>query len=277
MISLDSASDRRSFMIPQESHADLAAQFAAQWGNEMFARLAPYDTMVFAAVYHDSQYRELEADLPIDLEQGRPHGHRTTPYSAKKIPSLYRNIEWVGAHDPYAGLIVSMHHTGLAQNRNGVINSWQSKVGAKTPKRPMQPEVAAMVAEMESRQHATIARLAEHDPSARDQISTNYRLFQVFDLLSLYFCCDGHAEDGMKEATIGPVPVSYSGRAEVDLHLIPTGGGTVRLDPYPFDRSPLTVSVAGRTVERASGRSEEDCKAAYYIAPRETRSWILTR
>ena len=277
MISLDSASDRSSFMIPQESHADLAAQFAAQWGNEMFARLVPYDTMVFAAVYHDSQYRELEADLPIDLEQGRPHGHRTTPYSAKKIPSLYRNIEWVGAHDPYAGLIVSMHHTGLAQNRNGVINSWQSKAGAKTPKRPLQPDVAGMVADMERRQDATIAQLAGQDSSVRNQISINYRLFQVFDLLSLYFCCDGHAEHGMKEAIIGPVPLSYSGAAEVDLHLIPTGRDTVRLDPYPFDRSPLTVSVAGRTVERVSGRSEQDCKAAYYIAPRETRSWVLTR
>jgi hypothetical protein len=277
MISLDSAPDSRSFMIPQESHADLAAQFAAQWGNAMFARLAPYDTMVFAAVYHDSQYRELEADLPIDLEQGRPHGHRTTPYSAKKIPSLYRNIEWVGAHDIYAGLMVSMHHTGLAQNRNGVINSWQSKAGAKTPKRPLQPDVAAMVADLERRQEATVAQLAERDPSARDRISINYRLFQVFDLLSLYFCCDGHAEGGMKAATIGPVPLSYSGATEVDLHLIPTGHNTVRLDPYPFDRAPLSVSVSGRTVERASGRSEEDCRAAYYIAPRETKRWVLTR
>ena len=37
----------------------------------------------------------------------------------------------------------------------------------------------------------------------------NYRIFQVFDLLSLYFCCDGYEADGsMKAVRITPVPGS---------------------------------------------------------------------
>lgn len=278
MITLDSASDQKTFMIPQEEHADLAAQFAAHWGNDKFARLAPYDTMVFAAVYHDSQYREAEADLPIDLEMGRPHGHRTTPSTAKKrADSLRNNIDWVGSRDPYAALMVSMHHSGLAQNRYGVINSWQNTLGNSKPKKPMSPEVEAMIRGMEESQHARIEEFAKSDPSVKGQVQTNYRLFQVFDLLSLYFCSDGHADGRMKETTIGPIPMSYKAGDETDLHLIPLGNGVIRLDPYPFDQNPLKISVFGRTVRRLAGRSEAECRAEFYNAPRESLTWTLTK
>jgi Protein of unknown function (DUF3891) len=36
-------------MITQNDHGDLAGQFAAHWGNEQFARLRPYSSMVLAA------------------------------------------------------------------------------------------------------------------------------------------------------------------------------------------------------------------------------------
>ena len=277
MITLDRSTDQKTFMIPQEEHADLAAQFASHWGNDRFARLVPYDTMVFAAIYHDSQYREAEADLPIDLEMGRPHGHRTTPKSAKKNDSLIHNIDWVGSRDPYAALIVSMHHSGLAQNRYGVIKSWQNTLGSSKPKRPMSPDMEAMIRGMEASQRARIEELAKSDPSIKEQVQTNYRLFQVFDLLSLYFCSDGHTDGGMKEITIGPIPLSYKTGDEIDLRLIPLGEGVIRIHPYPFDQSPLKVSVFGRTVRRLAGRTEAECRAEFYNAPRESLTWTLTK
>jgi hypothetical protein len=277
MITLDRSTDQKTFLIPQEEHADLAAQFASHWGNEKFSRLVPFDTMVFAAVYHDSQYREVEADLPIDLEQGRPHGHRTTPSSAKKLDALRQNIEWVESRDPYAGLMVSMHHSGLAQNRYGVIKSWQNTLGTTIPKKPMRPDMEVMVREMEARQRARVEEFGKRDPATEKQVRTNYRLFQVFDLLSLYFCCDGHGDKGMKDVTIGPIPMSYKNGDETDLHLIPLSDGVIRIDPYPFDQSPLRVSVFGRTVRRLAGRAEADCRAEYYSAPREILTWTLTK
>jgi hypothetical protein len=141
----------------------------------------------------------------------------------------------------------------------------------------MKPDTEAMVRGMEQQQHARIDEFASRDPSARDQIQTNYRLFQVFDLLSLYFCCDGHTDHGMKDVTIGPIPISYRTGEEVDLHIIPLEDGQIRLDPYPFDESPLTVSVFGRTVHWRSGGTEADCRAAFYNAPRGSMSWTLTK
>ena len=275
MITLDSPKDDKTFMITQEEHADLAAQFAAHWGNQQFCKLEPYDTMVFAAIYHDSQYREVEADLPIDLDFGRPHGHRTTP--SKKHDSLLNNIQWVASRNPYASLIVSMHHTGLPQNRYGVINSWATQVGHSKPKRPFDPQTEQVIRGLEESQRDKIAALEKTDPDAKRKAWVNYRLFQVFDLMSLYFCCDGHDDSGLKPVTLGPIPLSYKGNEEVDMTVTPIGPTTVRLSPFPFDQSPLQVTVFGRTVRQLKGRSEADCRTEYFNAPRGTLTWTLTK
>ena len=68
--------DGRSYVSLQEDHAELAAQFAAHWGNQHFSRLRPYQTMVFATTYHDSGYREFEGNPPMNVEKGRPYAHR---------------------------------------------------------------------------------------------------------------------------------------------------------------------------------------------------------
>ena len=64
--------DSKVVAISQESHADVAAQFAAHWGNERFARLEPYESMVFGTIYHDSGHRDMEANLPIDRKAACP-------------------------------------------------------------------------------------------------------------------------------------------------------------------------------------------------------------
>ena len=58
--------DGRCYVSLQEDHAELAAQFAAHWGNDRFSRLRPYQMMVFATTYHDSGYREWEGKPPMN-------------------------------------------------------------------------------------------------------------------------------------------------------------------------------------------------------------------
>jgi hypothetical protein len=47
-------------LITQNDHGDLAGQFAAHWGNDKFARLKPYGSMVLAAKAHDNGWRKSE-------------------------------------------------------------------------------------------------------------------------------------------------------------------------------------------------------------------------
>ena len=46
--------DGTVLMIEQEDHTNLAAQFAAHWGNEQFSRPEPYHSVLFGTIYHDS-------------------------------------------------------------------------------------------------------------------------------------------------------------------------------------------------------------------------------
>lgn len=265
-------SDGRSILIRQEDHADLSAQFASQWGNARFARPDPYQSVVAAAAYHDTHYRDIEIELVIDRDHGRPFGHRALPFAPSQLDALRQNIKWLRSHDPYAGLLVSTHHTGLQQNRYGVINSWQNDHGKSPRTRAMRPEVAAMVQELEEDQRAQMRAIGDSE----DAVHRNYRLMQVFDLLALYLCCDGYGDDGMKEATLGPVPDAHESSQEPNLHIISKGANVLRFVPYPFQICPLQVAIVGRVLPRLVGHSESECRAEFLRAPRQQFSWTIT-
>lgn len=93
---------------------------------------------------------------------------------------------------------------------------------------------------------------------------------QIYDLLSLYFSCDGYAgENDFKEYTIAPVRAAYERDEEVELRIAPNGPGSVKMEPYPFDVSPLQISVRARIVSPPKAKTEETCLEAYHKAPRE--------
>jgi len=265
--------DRRSIVATQEDHAELSAQFAAHWGNERFSQLRPYRTMVFATTYHDSGYREFESNPPINVAKGRPYAHRedVPGFEATELAAYSKNVEWVGSHDPYAALLVSMHRTGLWHNRYNVFTAPAGRL------RERSPEVQAAKKDLEAKQEKAKQALAAKNPGFENELAYNYRALQIYDLLSLYFCCDGYAtEDTFKEYKIAPVRVAYDSNETVELRILPNGNG-VKFDPYPFDISPLEVSVRARVIKPAANQSEEAGLEAYQKAPRRIVNFQITR
>ena len=65
-------------MISQNDHGDLAGQFAAHWGNDRFAKLEPYQSMVLAAETHDKRLVEL-GQLSFHRNNGAPIPFTRTP------------------------------------------------------------------------------------------------------------------------------------------------------------------------------------------------------
>ena len=268
--------DEQAILIRQQDHADLAAQFASHWGNTDFSRSDHFDSVICAAGCHDDHFRDVEALPPIDAAHGRPFGHRTTPFSASHLDALQHNVAWIGQRDRYAALLVSMHHTGLPQNRYGIINSWQNGGGKSAAKRQIRPEVAAFIEKMEQSQRAVVEELGHNATTDKKQLWFNYRLLQLFDLLSLYLCCDGYADGQLAEVTLGPIPVALGSDQEINIRIVPGGDGLLRLDPYPFDRQSLKVSVMTRVVPRLVGHTEAECRAEYARSPRESLTWMIT-
>ena len=59
--------DGSLILIAQTNHAELSGFFAANWGNEMFARPRPHQSVVLAAIYHDAGWYKYEAQPVYDV------------------------------------------------------------------------------------------------------------------------------------------------------------------------------------------------------------------
>jgi hypothetical protein len=184
-------------LIGQTDHSKLVGQFAAHWGNERFAVPQPFDSVARAAAYHDYGWLRYETSPDFIAASGETPEFRQVPASPAQLAAYQWCIDWMAEIDPYSGLIVSMHRTGLWRGR------YETIAYPKSFTRSLVPEVEDFIARNEASQAA--AREA-FDPR---QLWINYRLLQVWDLLGLYFCCADPCEDHIE-----PVPTGYdSGRS----------------------------------------------------------------
>ncbi len=268
-------------MIAQNDHGDLAGQFAAHWGNDRFAKLEPYASMVLAAETHDNGWWDLDIYPSID-EQGAPIPFTRTPREFRS--TFYgKGIDNVIARDLYAGLIVSMHGVGLPQKRYGTMPTMVDRDDPYSQK---------FIAEREPTHRPMIEQLSRMEPFAgltsRERIWHNYLLMQVFDRLSLFFCSNfditavaaagSHTREGKAYygATIQPTPAQL-GDADGQIQLRVVDRQTVDVDPYPFDESPLRVSVRGKLIPKIKYPSQEAFREVYGKAQRQEFTFTLLK
>ncbi len=142
-----------------------------------------------------------------------------------------------------------MHRTGLWHNRYNIFTEPAGRLRERS-----QP-VQNAKKELEAKQEELKKSLAAKHPGLENELAYNYMALQIFDLLSLYFCCDGYAADNQfKEYAIAPVRVSYDSDETVRLTIRPNGAGSVIMDPYPFDVSPVQFSARARIIAAAEGK-----------------------
>ena len=245
-------------VVLQPDHADLAAQFARAWGNgDGFAAPAPLDSVVVAAARHDDGWAVWERAPALDRDGAGPCN-----FLDVEVPShlaFYRAmIAAVLDHDAYAGLLVSMHGAGISRGRYGTQPSLQLTFADE-----VRDQVEAFVGEQEERQGRLAAELGVPEPERW----ANYRLLQVYDRLSLYFCLRD-VEAGEPDS-IAPVPRDYSG-AETALALEPLGAWRVHMDPYPFAESPARFRLLRRMLPKRSWLDGESFRRDFAAAAPET-------
>ncbi len=103
--------DGRALCSRRKCNADLAAQFAARWGNARFARLSPEQTMLRAANLHDTHFRETETDCPSTRRRAGPMGIVNHP---SRRPISMRSPQTSNGSAraiPTPACSWSMHHT----------------------------------------------------------------------------------------------------------------------------------------------------------------------
>ncbi len=238
-------------MITQNDHAKLAGLFAAHWGNRQFERPRPYVAMMRAAQYHDGGWLRYETNPYLDPATGTSPSYQQVPNNASQLTAYQWAIDMLTDVDSYSGLLASKHRTGLWQSRYGAITQPPAR-----PARALSDDIKAFIARNEARQQVIAAGLD------RAEIAVNYNLLQVWDLLSLYIC----SHDQHQEHIIAPAPTAYAAASGVSLTLTPLAPTTIRIDPYPFDDTPLEAALVYRQLPQSALRDADCFKAAYFGA-----------
>ena len=111
-------------------------------------------------------------------------------------------------------------------------------------------------------------------------------MMQVFDRLSLFFCSNfdittvaiagSHTKEGKAYygSTIKPTPVK-PGQEDSEIQLRIVDRQTSIVDPYPFDQSPLRVSVRGKLIPKINYKSQEEFREIYGKAQRQEFPFTL--
>jgi hypothetical protein len=247
-------------LIRQTDHAALSGELAEHWGNDEFAPLAPRDSVVMAAAHHDDGWRTWEAAPRVGPRTQRPYQFTDLPL-AEHAAFYLTGVDAVAAQDAYAGLLVCLHLSGLYQRRFGI--------DPGIPVKRLSPEEdrtrGEVLDQLAARQQALRQRLAASQVPVRlleeGHVWANYKLLQIFDRLSLYFCTLPP-----RPMTLGPAPADYCGQ-DVELRLEPLGGQGVRVTPWPFDVSALPVRVRASVVPDRAYPDDADFRATFAAAP----------
>jgi hypothetical protein len=242
-------------LVLQTDHAELAGQLAAAWGGPGFVRPEPLESFVRAACRHDDGWAVWERQPRIDAD-GTPQSFFAVP--APIHLAFYRaGVEVVCDEDPYAGLLVSMHMSGLYRARYGVMPTPPMQIADE-----LSPLVDAFVAQEEERQAALASEL-EVDEA---QQWRNYALLQVVDVVSLY-CGLANLDVGTEGAVEG-VPTADGEPARIAIE--PLGPWRVRLDPYPLLESPTPLTLVRRLVPKRAWPDDDAFRADVAATPVET-------
>ena len=172
--------------IMMHEHTALSGQFARAFGNDRFEPVWPDEPMFYAVCHHDAGWAEFDRDPVTDATTG-------LPYTLVDTPAKYITITSRGSPDfnerqhPYCGLLSSMHSWGLYNGRYGISN----QVLIDRFSEQDRPLVQRMLDGELARQKTLKAQLAKNPESAawieEKHLFQNYKQFQFFDLLALYF------------------------------------------------------------------------------------------
>jgi hypothetical protein len=251
--------DGSLLLIGQTDHSRLVGQLAAHWGNARFETPKPYESVVRAATFHDYGWLRYETSPLLNPETGEPYQFLKVPLTERQLDAYQWSLDWLADIDRYAGLIINMHRTGLWKGRYKTI----THPGGYNL-RTLSPEIEVLIARNEAWQERERALLDA------DEVWTNYRLMQVWDLLGLYFCCQDPYEDHVE-----PVPAAYGNGEGIRVTLKPVTARKVAFDPYPFDVRPARVQLAYKQLPQTTFPDQETFRRAYFQAENKLMEFEL--
>jgi hypothetical protein len=247
-------------VIRQTDHAILSGFFAREWGNETFQRPEPFESLCLAASEHDNGWREWELAPRLDPKTRLPYSFMSIP-TEEHVALYQQGIERVVKANRYAGLLVSMHCTGLYDRARATLPGFSAKYVKSNESHLVNDFLQRLKLQQLRLKIDLRANPDTKSVAGEKSLEVNARLVEALDRLSLYFCLNS-----LEEATIDGVPLNQEGN-DVDWELRPGDNNAVALNPYPFRRSPLAVSILVRRVPKRLYGDESDFQKTLARAP----------
>jgi uncharacterized protein DUF3891 len=271
--------DSRVLLILQTDHSRIAGLLAAHWGNDQFAKLQPYSSMVLAAQEHDSGWWDWEIKPSVN-EQGYPSDYiGSIKHLGQGIwLDLYRRaIERIAARDLYAAYFVSMHGEALLTKGMGLLPSMPDYTG--------DPAVQEFIAEQKGLRAVWLPQLKKiqelADVTTEKHLWTNFNLIEVFDQFAQFVCnrypFNSQARKNGPTHTLSGlgVPV-YPERPNVTLTIDVLNEAEAVVRPFPFDVNPLKLSFEGRLVPNRPFSDQEEFLQQFYGGERIPINYTLS-
>jgi Protein of unknown function (DUF3891) len=265
-------------LVLQTDHSRIAGLLAAHWGNDEFARLNPYASMVLAAQEHDSGWWDWEIKPTVN-EQGYPSDYIG---SIKHLGQgvwldLYRRaIERLAARDLYAAYYVSMHGEALLTRGMGLLPSMPDYTG--------DPAVQEFIAEQKEKR-AQWLQVLRSDPALGEaadatQLWTNFKMMEVFDQFAQFVCnrypfnSQARKNGPTNKLANVPVPVA-AGKPDVTITVDVQNETEAVVRPFPFDINPLRLSFEGRLVPNRRYVTPDEFLEHFYGGERMAINYTL--
>jgi len=251
------------YAIQQASHAWLAWQIAAHWGNRRFARPAPRAEVLAAVLLHDVGWSHDERAPAVD-DEGRPETFDSMPVDTH-LQIWRRCVSNSASFSRYSGLLVARHFAELAERKTAAHLEHHDTAGARS--------IQAFRAEMERLQDGWMEELKVDARYERTLTGngrrTNSHVLAACDMISVVLCAELPLPFTMQ--------VMGADEAEVVVHVSREDDRTFRMDPWPLEGDHLKIHVEAHHLRTA----RFDCAAAYRealnSAPVERIAFLLKR
>ena len=233
------------WLVTHPDHAHLAGEFAAAWGNALFAAPEPRERVLRGIYRHDDGWMTRDS-APVITREGKPAAFSTElvgKYSAFEEIDLedYLSVRRqavlaIAEEDAYAAILISMHTHNLLSAR----------ADRSTIRADQLPLLDAFLAEQLDLQRRLRQRLQDDSAGSPAEIDVglteNFRLLQATDNLSLLSCVDFD-----KPATLLHPLRTQNGLAQpIEVERI--GERSFRLSPYPLREARMRFALRARFV-----------------------------
>ena len=255
-------------LIRQTDHAVVSGVFARQWGNTVFSRPEPLESLRLAAAEHDNGWREWEQRPRLDPITRKPYQFTELPVD-EHLAFYQRGIERVLQQDRYAALLVSMHCTGIYCQRYGTDPGLQLKRYSAETENVVNLSRARLETQQQRLREELRADARYRNTVEKNVLWANYKRLQMTDRLSLYFCMAPP-----NSRSLGPAPLADDGR-DADWQLEPAGGNKVAITPYPFCVQPLEIAIPFRSIPRKTYGDDAEFQETLAQAPEQFLKFVL--